>query len=44
MIDKKMGISPHTAEFYLENLKNKFKVFSKSELIDKIMNDIFSNL
>lgn len=44
MIGKKMGISPRTVECYLENLKNKFKVFSKLELIDNIITHIFDNL
>lgn len=36
-----MGISPRTVETHLENLKIKFNVFSKAELIDKTMSHIF---
>lgn len=37
MIAKKMNISPRTVEFHLKNLKNKFNVQSKFELMSKLI-------
>jgi DNA-binding CsgD family transcriptional regulator len=37
-IGKHLAISPRTVEHYLENIRNKFNVKNKIELIDKLFN------
>lgn len=41
-IGKILNLSPRTVESYLENIKSKLSVDSKAELIDLIINKIFS--
>ena len=38
LIAEELQLSKRTVEYYIENIKNKMNVFTKSELIDKIIN------
>jgi len=44
LIAQHMGLSPRTVEFYLENIKRKLNVKTKSELIEKVVQSIWPEM